>query len=435
MARSWLASAELPATFWFFAVHHAAEICNYFPYKLEEGSFTTPFELAHNVKPDLRVLFKLFALAAVCRERVGDNNLQKFDSQSLPMIAVGCCPNSPGIQFYNPENSTFVSSIIYKFQNHVTSGAFFGLKYQSGTFIYRLDETNTIFTPQFRLDAAVLVNTHSPPHPATIIGLPSYERPHVYTVSFLDGSIAEYSADELELSPLTSTVSSAKILPYWVKGGANSTLFLYNMSKPRHGKLYQDSDHNWVFCPGQITYLSAGIPLPHFVENCQDLLDSGQLFRGHTKFHRVYATRNQIQLRDYVLRHVSAHGLSSLIAPTSLKQHHSMPPMDKAIWDSAYDKEYNGLNNLPTWEVLTENQFRSLSKGVKALPSMALATIKYDANNHPKCAKYRIVVLGNLDYHNWSKESTAAPVMSQLELRLLTSLATYHRHVLKNCDV
>jgi len=44
-------------------------------------------------------------------------------------------------------------------------------------------------------------------------------------------------------------------------------------------------------------------------------------------------------------------------------------------------------------------------------------------------------VLGNLDYHNWSKESTAAPVMSQLELRLLTSLEIFHKRTLKNCDV
>jgi hypothetical protein len=107
---------------------------------------------------------------------------------------------------------------------------------------------------------------------------------------------------------------------------------------------------------------------------------------------------------------------------------------DKEIWDSVYDEEYDALNDLPTWEVLTKSQFRSLSKGVKALPLMAIATIKYDANNRPKRVKYRIVVLGNLDYHNWSEESTAAPVMSQLELHLLTSLATYHHHVLKNCD-
>jgi hypothetical protein len=92
MARNWLASAKLPPSFWFYAVRHAAEVCNYFPYKLEDGSYTTPFELVHKRKPDLRVLFKMFGLAAVCRERIGDTTLNKFDSQSVLMIAVGRCP-------------------------------------------------------------------------------------------------------------------------------------------------------------------------------------------------------------------------------------------------------------------------------------------------------------------------------------------------------
>jgi hypothetical protein len=85
--------------------------------------------------------------------------------------------------------------------------------------------------------------------------------------------------------------------------------------------------------------------------------------------------------------------------------------------------------------VLTEQQFKAISKGVKALPSMAIATIKYDNFNRPERLKYRIVVLGNHDYHTWSREATAALVMSQLELRLLTSLAISNRRVLKNCDV
>ena len=79
MARNWLASAELPSTFWFYAVRRAAEVCNYFPLKLEDGSYTTPFELAHKTKPDLRVLFKLFGLAAVRRERIGDDKIGKFE--------------------------------------------------------------------------------------------------------------------------------------------------------------------------------------------------------------------------------------------------------------------------------------------------------------------------------------------------------------------
>jgi hypothetical protein len=108
---------------------------------------------------------------------------------------------------------------------------------------------------------------------------------------------------------------------------------------------------------------------------------------------------------------------------------------DQNIWNAAYDEDYDGLAGIPTWEVITESQFRQLNKNVKALPSMAISTIKYDENNRTKRAKYRIVVLGNLDYHQWSKESTAAPVMSQLELRLLNSLAVYHKCSLKNCDI
>jgi hypothetical protein len=132
---------------------------------------------------------------------------------------------------------------------------------------------------------------------------------------------------------------------------------------------------------------------------------------------------------------VSAHGLSSLIVPLSLKSHLHMSNEDKQIWDNAYGEEYDGLFSIPTWEVLTEKEFKQLSKGVKALPSMAIATIRYDEFNCPKRAKYRIVVLGNHDYHNWSRESTAAPVLSQLELRLLTAMAIHHKRVLKNCDV
>jgi hypothetical protein len=78
MARNWLASAELPAKFWFFAVKRAAEICNYFPIRLEDGSWSTPLELAHKVKPDLRVLFKMFGLAAVRREQSGNQHPNKF---------------------------------------------------------------------------------------------------------------------------------------------------------------------------------------------------------------------------------------------------------------------------------------------------------------------------------------------------------------------
>jgi hypothetical protein len=379
----------------------------------------------------------MFGLTAVRREKVGDSSLNKFESQSIPMIAIGRCQQSNGLQFYNPVSSTFVSSIDYKFQSNVTSGARFGYCYQSGTFIYRLDETNHILTPKFSIDSEVLVHTHSPPHRAKIIGIPSYERPDIYTVLFSDGSISEYSDENniLTLAPVQQSNGKSVLLPTWIEDGTNATVFLSTMSRPRHGKLRLDQSDNWIFTPGNSTDLSQGILLNDLSANFQHLLDTGQLFKGHVKFRQVYNTRAQVQLKDSVLRHVSAHGLSSLVAPTSLKSHDKMSANDKTIWDAAYSEEYDGLSSLPTWEILSESQFQTLSKGVKALPSMAIATIKYDNFNRPKQAKYRIVVLGNHDYHTWSKESTATLAMSQLELRLFTSLAISEKCYLKNCDI
>ena len=174
------------------------------------------------------------------------------------------------------------------------------------------------------------------------------------------------------------------------------------MSKPRHGILNQSSqDSSWYFFPGKST---ESIALNDLEANCQGLLDSGQLFRGHARFKNVYNACTQVSLQNCVLPHVSAHGLRSLIAPQSLNYHHKMEPGDKQIWDDAYNKEYDGLVSLPTWEVVTQEKYRELSKGKQALPTMAIATIKYDSFNKPKPAKYRLVVLGNLDCHTWSKE-------------------------------
>lgn len=153
------------------------------------------------------------------------------------MIAVGRCPNSNGIQFYNPDNGTFVSSIDYKLQSNETSGAHFGFKYQPGTFIYRLDEFTSIFAPKFALDLSVYVHTHFPPSVATVVGIPTYDNPHIYTVTFNNGFISEYMDDILSAVPETSFSSFKSILPSWIKGGANATLFLHDMSKPRHGTL------------------------------------------------------------------------------------------------------------------------------------------------------------------------------------------------------
>jgi len=183
------------------------------------------------------------------------------------------------------------------------------------------------------------------------------------------------------------------------------------MPNPRLGRLYSDDKDTWYFCFGKSSDISKGILLQDFHANYRSLLDSGQLFQGHKEFHKVYQARNQSQLQDCILRHVSAHGLRSLIAPSLLCQITKMHCNDQVIWNEAYNEEYDDLVSIPTWGVLSESQFKLLSKGAKPLPSMAISTIKYDENNRPNRAKYRIVVLGNLDYSINGQENLPPPLL------------------------
>ena len=66
---------------------------------------------------------------------------------------------------------------------------------------------------------------------------------------------------------------------------------------------------------------------------------------------------------------------------------------------------------------------------------MAITPIKKDQDGHPIRCKYRLVVLGNLDPNNWSKSDCFAPVLSQLELRLLLTIAVSKNCTPKTADV
>ena len=89
-----------------------------------------------------------------------------------------------------------------------------------------------------------------------------------------------------------------------------------------------------------------------------------------------------------------------------------------------------------TWEYITENEYKALRPIVgNALPTMAISKVKTDEDGKPERAKYCIVVLGNLDPHNWSNSDCFAPVISPLELRLLVAIATQMKVVPKTGDV
>ena len=66
---------------------------------------------------------------------------------------------------------------------------------------------------------------------------------------------------------------------------------------------------------------------------------------------------------------------------------------------------------------------------------MTVSVIKRDKHGNPTWAKYRIVVLGNLDTYAWGKHDCFAPVLAQHDLRLLINLAVELRCIPKTGDV
>jgi hypothetical protein len=69
------------------------------------------------------------------------------------------------------------------------------------------------------------------------------------------------------------------------------------------------------------------------------------------------------------------------------------------------------------------------------LPTMTKSVIKYNRDGNPVHANYRIVALGNLDPHNWTKNDCFAPVLSQMELQFLTALVAKNKCIPKTGDI
>ena len=80
-------------------------------------------------------------------------------------------------------------------------------------------------------------------------------------------------------------------------------------------------------------------------------------------------------------RKVTAKNLHKMEAPTLLK-HHKLHPDDKETWDEAYRQEYQGLVDIDTWEVISEEKYQNMKHILlgNLLPTMAISTIKYDGN-------------------------------------------------------
>ena len=455
MTRNWLRSQLLPSKFWWFGIKRAVELQNVLPIKLN-GIITTPYEATYGRKVDYRCLFPMFSLAYIrtTTQRIAEATGRKWKGKTLKCIVVGKCPKSDGLLFYHPPSKqTLTCGQGYKFDMSHPSGPEFDLVYDNKFIFNTKSSTDYIHRPPtheqnktvYVLDPTVNAKDNNTYVEATVLNVPINDSEEHYRLQIKNtGDIVDIQMTEIkeqnpneEIDHRQDTQRPFPTIP-WIKNDAKATLYLPNMmSEPKQGYLkFDEPTEQWHFHPGRKkTSTTPTIHLRDFDTLAQSMVQNKKIFQGWKTKRYCLSARVMRAKANIIARHVSAQNLSSPIEP-SLCKHHELPPGDRITWDASYKEEYDGLVKLDTWDFVTEEEYEKLKPIVgKALPSMAISTIKRDGDGKPVRAKYRIVALGNLDPHNWDKSECFAPVLSQPELRLLTAIATQAKRKLKSADV
>jgi hypothetical protein len=76
MARAYLTEKQMPWTFWFYAITHAARMMNTIPGKWKDR-LASPFMLVHGVGHDVRTWTPLFSICYFHHQKDGDDTRSK----------------------------------------------------------------------------------------------------------------------------------------------------------------------------------------------------------------------------------------------------------------------------------------------------------------------------------------------------------------------
>lgn len=437
MARVWIANKFMPSTFWWYALRHAVMISNYLPIMIN-NILTTPYYLIHHKRPDLRNLIPLFSVGYITKYKDVTTSRRNIDSHSIRVILIGKNTKSNSLIFYHPPTQKVLAPDSYRLDETLPTGPVFHLEFDGGLHFNRYTNFSDMIRPPTYHPQQIIYLKHNNDYiKSKVIVLPSTDS-DIYTIQLLhDLSIQQRPESSLLPSHPDTDPSSHNpplpTFPKWIQNESKATLFLSNMQKPKHGYILHY--HNEYYFRHGSKSNDPYTHLPDFESTAYELINSKQLFPGHPKYKPLIEGRINTILSDTIANHISAAGLTSEDVP-SLIDHYKLHPTDQKIWKSAYSEEYFGLYDLPTWITITDSQYHQIRHLCpQILPSMAISTIKYDQDGKPKRAKYRIVVLGNFDPHNWSKSDVYSPVISLMHLRLLITIAVKRNRIVKQGDV
>ncbi len=101
MSRTFLMEKQMPRTFWYFAIKHAARMMNMIPGKYK-GKLTSPFMLVHGVCPDPRTWLPLFLLCYFHHNKDSNAPHSKNQAHTLDGIVIKQSSTSNALLVYHP---------------------------------------------------------------------------------------------------------------------------------------------------------------------------------------------------------------------------------------------------------------------------------------------------------------------------------------------
>ena len=165
MARSFLAEAPLPKSFWFWALRESVARMNLIPVRFNDNpsDLTTPHELYYGTPPDYCVLFPFGALGYYHRPQDGGRgNRTTFKSQAFTGTALGRSDNANGLMFWNPALQRFAVSADYRLNSaRSLQSAFPELNYNGGLTLCLYSDPTQDYIEAFPVGLAVFARLPS----------------------------------------------------------------------------------------------------------------------------------------------------------------------------------------------------------------------------------------------------------------------------------
>ncbi len=134
MARAYLTDKQMPCSYWFFAITHAAWMMNAIPGKFRDH-LALPFLLVHGVGHDERTWIPLFSLCYFYHEKDGNDTWSKHMAHMMDGVILGRSSTSNALMVFNPWNNQCYEPDSYMIDlHHIPCLVYPTLKYDGDLF-------------------------------------------------------------------------------------------------------------------------------------------------------------------------------------------------------------------------------------------------------------------------------------------------------------